>query len=315
MKQPIFLNPIFKERIWGGTALFDKFHYNIPTNNTGECWAISAHQNGQSVINKGEFIGLTLGQLWKTKRELFGGMTQKNFPLLIKILDASSELSIQVHPGDEYAYIHENGELGKSECWYVIDCDAKAEIVFGHYANTKQELIHMMNNKQWDRLLRKEKIKPGDFFYVPAGTIHALCKGALVLEIQQSSDTTYRVYDYDRVDCEGRLRELHLDKAIDVIKVPHYSKKTHNKVLHLDGAIITNFIESEYFSVYKWDISSILSMEQKENFQLVSVIEGGGYIQTVEGRFLINKGDHFILPFNLGCFTIIGNMNLIISHP
>ena len=159
-----------------------------------------------------------MGELWEKKREIFGGMKQESFPLLIKILDVTSDLSIQVHPGDEYAYTHENGELGKTECWYIIHCEENSEIVFGHNANTKEELINMIENKQWDRLLRREKIKPGDFFYVPAGTIHALCKGTLVLEIQQSSDTTYRVYDYDRVDKDGNLRELHLDKAIDVIK-------------------------------------------------------------------------------------------------
>lgn len=315
MKHPIFLQPVFKERIWGGTALFNTFQYNIPSKSTGECWAFSAHQNGQSVVKTGEFIGLTLGELWDKKREIFGELKQSVFPLLTKILDVTSDLSIQVHPGDEYAYTHENGELGKTECWYIIDCEENAEIVYGHNASTKQELITMMENRQWNRLLRREKIKSGDFFYVPAGMIHALCKGTLVLEIQQNSDTTYRIYDYDRVDRDGNLRELHLDKAMDVINIPHQPKDTCNKILQMDGATITKFVESEYFSVYKWDITSFLSLTQMEPFQLVSVVEGNGHIQTAEGIFFIEKGDHFILPFNLGDFTIMGNMQLIVSHP
>ena len=241
-------------------------------------------------------------------------MKQPVFPFLIKILDATSDLSIQVHPGDEYAYKNENGELGKTECWYIIDCDENAEAVYGHNARTKQELINMIESKQWDQLLRRRKIKRGDFFYVPAGVIHALCKGTLVLEIQQNSDTTYRIYDYDRVDSRGIQRELHLKKAMDVITIPHQSIYTENKIIDFKGAAITKLVEYEYFSVYKWDIISILSLEQKETFQLVSVIEGSGHIQTGGGTFFIKKGDHFILPFNLGHFTIIGDIQLIVAH-
>lgn len=315
MKQPIFLQPIFKEKIWGGTELYNTFQYNIPSKHTGECWAISAHQNGQSIVKNGEFIGLTLGELWDKKRELFGGLKQNVFPLLTKILDVTNDISIQVHPGDEYANTHEEGERGKTECWYIIHCKENSEIVLGHNAKTKEELKTMIENKKWDRLLRREKIKTGDFFFVPAGTIHALCKGTLVLEIQQNSDTTYRIYDYDRVDRNGDWRELHWERAIDVIKVPHQTIERYSQVVNLDGATITKFVESEYFSVYKWDINGIISMEQKEKFQLVSVIGGSGDIQTTDGRFLIKKGDHFILPFNLGDFTITGNVQLIITYP
>ena len=142
------------------------------------------------------------------------------FPLLTKILDANTNLSVQVHPDDAYADLHENGELGKTECWYIIDCKEDAEIIYGHNAKTKAEFTEMIENGEWSPLLRRVKIKPGDFFYVPSGTIHALGEGTVVLETQQSSDATYRLYDYDRVDQKGQLRELHIDKSIAVTTIP-----------------------------------------------------------------------------------------------
>jgi mannose-6-phosphate isomerase len=261
-KAPIFLKPVFQERIWGGTELRDKFGYRIPNNLTGECWAISAHPNGESVVKVGEFEGLTLKDLWENHRELFGNQQGNKFPLLTKILDANKELSVQVHPNDEYAQVNENGELGKTECWYIIDCKEDAEMIYGHTAQTRDELEQMIDNGQWSQLLNRVKIKPGDFFYVPSGTIHALCEGTLVLETQQSSDTTYRVYDFDRTDKDGNKRELHLDKAIDVTTVPHEGRKTDPRVEAGSGAMITTFVEGEYFSVYKWDIDGQASFIQ-----------------------------------------------------
>lgn len=201
--EPLFLKPLFMYRIWGGTALRDKFNYEIPSENTGECWAISSHENGDCDITNGKFKGMTLSNLWSNHKELFGNMPGDKFPLLTKILDANDNLSVQVHPDNEYSKKNENGELGKTECWYIIDCDDDAEMIFGHNAKSKEELEYMVSNNKWSDLLRRVKVNKGDFFYVPSGTIHALCKGTLVLETQQNSDTTYRVYDYDRVDSNG----------------------------------------------------------------------------------------------------------------
>jgi mannose-6-phosphate isomerase len=315
MKQPIFLRPVFQERIWGGTKLRDLYGYDIPSEQTGECWAISAHPNGQSVVRSGKFEGMTLGQLWDEHRELFGHYDSDRFPLLTKILDANDDLSVQVHPDDEYARTYENGELGKTECWYVIDCEEGAEIIFGHNARTKEELVEMIEKGQWDKLLRRVKVKPGDFFYVPSGTIHALCSGLLILETQQSSDTTYRVYDYDRRDKNGNLRELHLDKAIDVTTVPHVQTQVEPTVVKTAGATITTFVESEYFTVYKWDVHEHLELEQDQPFMLVSVIDGEGTIITEEGEWKIRKGDHLILPYQLGTFQVKGTAQMIVSHP
>lgn len=314
-REPLFLEPVFQERIWGGTRLAEQFGYRIPSERTGECWAISAHPNGQTTVKNGPFQGKMLGELWDEHRELFGHFPSDRFPLLTKILDANDDLSVQVHPDDEYARTYENGELGKTECWYVIDCEEDAEIVFGHHARTKKELVEMIENGQWDQLLCRVKVKPGDFFYVPSGTIHALCSGLLILETQQSSDTTYRVYDYDRRDQEGRLRELHLDKAIDVTTVPHVQEKVESAVVQMANATITMFIESEYFTVYRWDVHDQLELEQDKPFMLVSVIAGEGTIATEEGEWEIWKGNHFILPYQFGTFQVKGNVQMIVSHP
>lgn len=315
MKQPIFLTPIFQERIWGGTKLNEVYQYNIPSDQTGECWAISAHQNGQSVVRNGGLEGKTLGEIWTQHPELFGHFNSDRFPLLTKILDANDDLSVQVHPNDEYAKVNENGELGKTECWYIIDCDKDADMIFGHHAQSKDEFIQLVNEGKWDNLLQRIKIKPGDFFYVPSGTIHALCKGTLVLETQQSSDTTYRVYDYDRRGQDGKLRELHLDKAIEVSTVPHTAQNTSPSIMKQPGGTVTTYVNEEYFSVYKWEVESSLDLTQDKHFFLCSVIQGNGLIRTEEGNFKVENGDHFILPFGMGSFTIDGNVQIIAAHP
>ncbi|WP_375346627.1 mannose-6-phosphate isomerase, class I [Priestia megaterium] len=314
-KAPIFLAPLFQERIWGGTELKNQYGYRIPSAQTGECWAISAHPNGPNTVREGHYAGKTLGELWDEHPEIFGHFNSPRFPLLTKILDANDDLSIQVHPGDEYAQEFENGELGKTECWYILDCKEDATMIFGHRAQSKEEFIQLVNEGHWNDLLQREKIKPGDFFYVPSGTLHALCEGTLVLETQQSSDTTYRVYDYNRLGQEGKLRELHLEKAIDVTTIPHTESHIEPISIQEKGGTITTFLEEDYFSVYKWDIQSSLELVQTQHFTLGSVIEGNGMLWTEEGEFLLQKGDHFILPNSIETFTLTGQLEVIASHP
>lgn len=312
---PIFLKPQFQERIWGGTALRDRFGYDIPSETTGECWAISAHPHGQSTVKSGMFEGMKLGELWAEHRELFGNRKDHAFPLLVKIIDANSDLSVQVHPDDIYARHHEEGELGKTECWYVVDCDEDAELVYGHHANSREQLKKMMDEGQWKELLRTVKIHPGDFIYVPSGTVHALPAGALILETQQSSDTTYRVYDYDRTDANGNRRELHLKKALDVITVPHEDQIVEKDEHIIGGAKIIKFMESEYFTVSKWELNGEATLDQDEDFLLVSILDGEGVIRANGQDFPFEKGDHFILPAGLGKFDVVGTAIGITSHP
>ncbi|MDG0060852.1 MULTISPECIES: mannose-6-phosphate isomerase, class I [Priestia] len=314
-KAPIFLAPLFQERIWGGTELESQYGYRIPSAQTGECWAISAHPNGPNTVREGHYAGKTLGELWDEHPEIFGHFNSPRFPLLTKILDANDDLSIQVHPGDEYAQEFENGELGKTECWYILDCKEDATMIFGHRAQSKEEFMQLVNEGHWNDLLQRVKIKPGDFFYVPSGTLHALCEGTLVLETQQSSDTTYRVYDYNRLGQEGELRELHLEKAIDVTTIPHTATHIEPISIQEKGGTITTFLEEDYFSVYKWDIKSSLELVQTHHFTLGSVIEGNGVLWTEEGEFPLQKGEHFILPNSIETFTLTGQLEVIASHP
>ena len=311
----LFLEPIFQERIWGGTKLADEFGYEIPSELTGECWAVSGHPNGQSIIKNGPFEGMALGDLYVEERELFGNHDSEKFPLLTKILDANQDLSVQVHPNDEYAHAHENGELGKTECWYVIDCEKDAEIIFGHTAETKEEFVARIEKGEWDQLLTRVSVKPGDFFYVPSGTIHALCSGVLILETQQSSDTTYRVYDYDRKDKEGNARELHIEKSIDVSTIPHTNVNVTPEFFEQDGTKVTTYVNAEYFSVYKWDVNGSFVSVQDKHFLIGSVIEGSGGVKLDGTTHPLKKGDHFIIPFGAGEFTIEGDLQLIVSHP
>ena len=212
-REPIFLEPVFQEKIWGGDRLRTSFGYDIPSGHTGECWAISGHPGGDCRI-KGR-PGQTLGGLWREERALFGGLAGEGFPLLVKLLDAREDLSIQVHPDDSYARLHENGASGKTECWYILDCDPDATIIIGHHARSPRELREMVEGKRWGELLREVPVRPGDFFQIDPGCVHSIRGGTLLLETQQSSDVTYRFYDYDRLS-EGRPRPLHIEESLAV---------------------------------------------------------------------------------------------------
>ncbi|WP_445490900.1 mannose-6-phosphate isomerase, class I [Niallia sp. 03133] len=312
-KQPIFFDPIFQEKIWGGTELRN-FGYAIPSNTTGECWAFAAHPHGQSVVKNGEFKGKTLGDLWENNRELFANIEGDKFPLLTKILDANQDLSVQVHPNDEYAKEHANGELGKTECWYIVDCKEGAEIIFGHHAKSQEALKTMIAENRWNDLLRKVQVRKGDFFFVPSGTIHAIGEGIIILETQQNSDTTYRVYDYDRVDDSGNKRQLHIEQSINVTTVPHQAEQQEINVEQKPGITITNFVECEYFSVEKWELNGESSNKQSKPFLLCSVLEGQGKLKTVTEDYAFQKGDHFLLPSSISDFILEGESELIVSY-
>ena len=314
MSEPLFLQSVMQEKIWGGTKLRDEFGYEIPSDKVSEYWAISAHPHGVSTIKNGRFAGMGLDQLYAEHRELFGNSSDPVFPLLTKILDANDWLSVQVHPDNHYAMEHE-GELGKTECWYVIAADEGAEIIYGHNAKSREELRQQIEKKEWDKLLTKVPVKAGDFFYVPSGTMHAIGSGILILETQQSSDTTYRVYDFDRKDDEGNLRELHLEKSIDVLNIgaPANSRPVTVKA---DDLTSTLLVASDFFAVYKWEVSGKVDIEKTAAYLLVSVLAGRGVL-TVDGEtYPIAKGDHFILPSDVEEWTFEGkDLEMIVSHP
>lgn len=307
----IHLSPVFKQMIWGGNRLRTDFGYQIPGDNTGECWAISAHPNGDCIVKGGSYDGSFLSELWHKHRELFGNYDCDRFPLLVKIIDAKEDLSIQVHPNDAYASEHENGSLGKMECWYILDCKEDSKLVVGHNAKDKTELKAMIEQNRWKEFIREIPIKKGDFIQIDPGTVHAIKGGIVILETQQNSDITYRVYDYNRLS-NGKPRELHVSKSIDVItapaKSPEHSIQQTDKVVR---NVLHKLIECEYYQVYLLKSENEFSFEMNASFLLLSVTEGEGEINGV----LMKKGEHVIAPYGCKHFSIKGRLDIILSTP
>ena len=292
--EPLFLDSPMHEKIWGGNRLKTEFGYDIPSEHTGEYWAISAHPNGVSYVKNGKYSGFHLAELYKDKPELFGHPKASVFPLLTKILDANDWLSVQVHPDDAYGMEHE-GELGKTECWYIIDAEEGAEIIYGHKAQTKEELATLIEAGDWDGLLSKTPVKKGDFFFVP-------------------SDTTYRVYDFDRRDDQGNQRELHIQQSLEVLNLgePQNSVPSTVKTMQLEMTCLTS---NAFFTVYKWKFSGLVDFKQSAPYLLCSVLSGNGTL-TVDSRiYCLKKGDHFLLPNNVTDWEIDGQLEMIVSHP
>ncbi|SES14353.1 mannose-6-phosphate isomerase [Gracilibacillus ureilyticus] len=315
-KEPIFLQPVFQERIWGGKKLHTEFHYAIPYERTGEAWAISAHPNGPSKIINGPLEGKNLLDAWENHGELFNKSSDNNeaYPLLIKILDADDNLSVQVHPDDKYAREQANEAYGKTECWYVLSAEKGSELIIGHHAQTKEELEALIDDGKWDELLRKVPVKAGDFVYVPSGTIHAIGKGIVILETQQSSDITYRVYDYNRTDAVGNTRELHLKQAKEVTTVPHETPQLNQTVEKNQGLVSKKLVEEKYFTVYHWKLEGSVEKVRDNDFLQVSLVEGEAVV-TVNGQsYTIKKGDHFIIPATVDKYKLEGNGEFIVSH-
>ena len=248
--------------------------------------------------------------------ELFGDAKGDRFPLLIKILDAHDDLSVQVHPDDAYAAEHEHGSLGKRECWYVLDAEPDTDIIIGQRARNRQEFAQMIDEGRWDDMLNLVPIHKGDFFRIDPGTIHAIKGGTLILETQQSSDVTYRVYDYDRAGADGKPRELHVQQSLDVVNydlVPPVSGKV--TAPEVDG--VTELMACDNFVVKKIAVQGEKVVAQPYPFLCVSVIEGTGSVQVESNTaqpHTLHKGSHFIAPARSGDLTFSGDMMLIVSH-
>ncbi|MGL5434339.1 MAG: type I phosphomannose isomerase catalytic subunit [Lachnospiraceae bacterium] len=293
MADIIWLEPVHKEMIWGS-----------------ESWAISAHPHGDCKIVGGNYQGMTLSQLWDLHPELFGQAGGSQFPLLVKIIEAKEDLSIQVHPDDTYAAEHESGSLGKTECWYILDCEDDAQIVIGHHAADKSELETMILEQHWDDLIRVIPVKKGDFFQIDPGCLHAIKGGTLILETQQSSDITYRVYDYDRLT-DGQPRQLHVQQSIDVIRAPYEARDINKETTKLEGAVKSHFVSCPFYQVDMYQIDGSLVYDAPDSFTNVTVIEGQGYINGA----VVEKGVSFIIPAGVPDCILSGNMTIICSHP
>ncbi len=293
MAEIIWLESVVKEMIWGS-----------------EQWVISAHPGGDCRILGGEYQGMLLSRLWDSHPGLFGASGEGQFPLLVKIIDARDDLSIQVHPDDDYAAEHESGALGKTECWYILDCKEDAEIVIGHHARDKAELKQMIEEHRYDEMIRVIPIKKGDFFQINPGCLHAIKGGTLILETQQSSDITYRVYDYDRLT-DGRPRQLHVQESIDVIQAPFEECITDRESTSINGAVKTHFVSCPFYQVDMYQIDGSMTYTTPDTFTNVTVIEGNGFVNGTA----VQKGVSFIIPAGMKDCIFEGSMTIISSHP
>lgn len=310
MQKVLMLEGNFVDKIWGGERLREDFDYDIESDSVGEYWAVSAMEEFPSLIINGELAGENLIEVYKNKKELFGDPKEATFPLLVKIIDAKDDLSIQVHPDDKMGKRLENS-LGKTECWYILN-DNESSIIYGLNAKDKDEAVKLINERKWKEVLKEVPAKNGDFFFVPAGTVHAIKKGCLILEIQQASDVTYRLYDYDRKDKDGNLRDLHIEKSIEAIKLNDIENQTETSV---DGDLrLTKLTDNEFFQVRKYEIKGNKSFNRDSDYLIEAVIDGAGELIVDGEKYQIKKGDFFILTNLVSSYEFAGDLTIVESN-
>lgn len=312
----IKLNPVFKDYIWGGTRLKTDFGFKSDLDKLAEGWMLACHKDGMNTAEGGKYDKMTLAQIIEQEgqEKLVGkkSLGFPYFPVLIKLIDARDNLSIQVHPDNEYAQRVE-GEFGKTEIWYVLDAQDDAGLIYGFKEKiTKQEFEKAIKENTLTDVLNTVKIKKGDLLFIEAGTVHAIGKGALIAEIQQNSNTTYRVYDYGRIGADGKPRELHIKKAMDVAKTqpPEYDIKPMGLPENHGTYTKTLLTKCNLFTVYHYDVKGKLSLNTgSDSFNHILVVDGSGKINSREFK----KGGSFFVPANMGDYEISGSCEIILT--
>lgn len=309
---PLKFYPILKERLWGGTKLRDVLGKPITNDITGESWEISTVKGDVSVIANGDLAGTSLQELIHLNSEdLLGKNVVKrfgtDFPILIKFIDAKQDLSIQLHPNDELAQ-KRHGSFGKTEMWYVMDADTDADLIVGFNKDvTKEEYAASIENDTLLDLLNYEKVKEGDTFFINTGKIHAIGAGVLLAEIQQTSDVTYRVFDFNRKDKNGNLRELHTEQALDAMD---YTKKDDFKVGYSTAVDVVNtMVDCPYFKTNFIEISKNLTQDvtTRDSFTIYMCVGGAATIKNEFGEANIVKGETILVPANSKTIKIESN--------
>ncbi|MBD7911333.1 type I phosphomannose isomerase catalytic subunit [Clostridium cibarium] len=306
---PIKFESLYYERIWGGREL-EKFRTDVPDGNIGESWDIACHKNGIGIVANGEFKGTSFKELIESNGEKIIGrkIDKEKFPLLIKIINAKDKLSVQVHPDDEYAEKVEK-DLGKTEAWYIIDAKEGASLVMGTKECNKENFREALEKGELDKYLNVIPVKKGEFYYVKSGLVHAICEGVTVAEIQQSSDTTYRVYDYNRG------REIHIDRALDVIDFNLKSEDVKGITYNEDGYDKIILCLSEFFTIQKYVVKTkVVEYSDKDRFYLFTCVDGEGKIKSLEYELEIKFGDSILIPAYLGKYVLEGKFTLLKSY-
>ena len=323
MLYPIKFYPVFKDYIWGGREL-EKLGKKLPQGITAESWEISCHPDGVSRISNGEFKEILLPDIIKKfgieilGRNIYNEKYDR-FPLLIKFIDANNKLSVQVHPDDEYAKLHENGELGKNEMWYIIASKPGAKLIYGVPKGVaKDEFAEALKNEKLEECMNEVEVFPGDVLNIPSGMLHAIGSGILLAEIQQNSNTTYRVYDYNRVDKNGNKRPLHVDKALDVIdfSLPKGRPKAEGLEIKLNSSSKKTYkIANKYFSVEVYDIEGTVEENADgTKFYIYVFVDGEGEIKYKGGSVRVQKGESVLIPASLGAYSLTGKLKALKTY-
>ena len=309
------LKPVFKEMIWGGGKLGTIYGKPIPSDRTGESWEAAEHKNGCSLVDGGKYDGMKITEALSD----MDGMGSLNagaekFPLLIKFIDANDKLSVQVHPDDAYAAELEQGELGKTEMWYILDAAPGAKLIYGFDRDvTREEYAEAIKEGRLNELLNFVDARKGDVFFIPAGRVHAICDGLLIAEIQQNSDTTYRLFDWNRVDKNGNPRQLHIEKGVKVSDVASSKGKEYTTPLEYAAgdAEISVLAMCRYFAAERVSVSGKAKFEcGSGSFSIFTVLEGEGGIAGSAAK----AGDSFIMPAGFGGYAVTGEITYIRSY-
>ena len=316
----IKLNPAFKDYLWGGTKLRDEYGKKCDLDKVAESWELSCHKDGCSVVADGEYAGLTLPQyIEKAGKAVLGTDCEKfeYFPILIKLIDAKQNLSVQVHPDNDYA-MRVEGEYGKTEMWYVVDCEPGAGLLYGFkHEISKEEFRRRIEDNTLLEVTNRVEVHPGDVFFIEAGTLHAIGEGILIAEIQQNSNTTYRVYDYGRVGADGKPRQLHIEKAIDVTRLAPATRpcgRPQAKPEAFDGGSVLPLASCDYFTVKEMEVTSLAAlMADEKSFHSLLLLDGSLTLSMGGEKLEMKKGDSVFVPAGSGDYTLTGKGRLILT--
>ena len=284
----------------------------MPEGEIGESWDIACHPNGIGIVANGELKGKRFDEIISEfGHDLVGSkVSTEKFPLLVKLINSKEKLSVQVHPGDEYAKRVEN-EFGKTEAWYVVDAKPGAKLIVGTKNCNKATFAKAIEEGKSEDYLNVIEVKKGDCFLINSGLVHAICEGLIIAEIQQNSDVTYRVYDY------GRPREIHVEKSLDVINFDLAAENLSNhEVVEFEGFSKINFCENEYFGMQKFNIKKEWTdCSNEEKFFILTCVDGKGTIEGKEFSEEIKMGDSYLIPAKLGNYSVKGELEVIKSYP
>lgn len=307
-KYPLILKPVIKNYIWGGKRLIDEYGFETDADSAAEAWTLACHKDGTNTVLNGELSGKSLSEVLK----LWG--FSENFPILIKLIDAHDRLSVQVHPDNSYAFKNE-GEPGKTEMWYIVDAEEGSRLAYGFNRKLdKAEFEERIKTNTLDEVINYVPVKKGDVFFITAGTLHAIGKGILIAEIQQNSNTTYRVSDYGRLGADGKPRELHLEKALDVTVTdkPALPYGAVGKTQELSFGTVRSLAECEFFKTELLTLSGETEIIPDGNFVSLTVLSGNATLEYENEKYDCKKGDSILIPKDTPA-KIFGKAEIIIS--